>query len=203
VKTIGIVGGLAWPSTVIYYRTINELVASRLGGLHCARLVLAQTDFDQVERYQRAGLAVAADAAAGLDDSPGNTRAEPGWPGPRRPVVAASTASRSSLAAWLTPESSAPVSSSCHGGGAQDSGSQYSCGSSNGSSSCSHSQSSHASRSAAVIGSRSSQAGSPSRPGSPGAGTEGMNHIRSAEGLFFEYDTANSPRSPVLSIHFE
>jgi aspartate racemase len=53
VKTIGIVGGLAWPSTVIYYRTINELVASRLGGLHCARLVLTQTDFDQVERYQR------------------------------------------------------------------------------------------------------------------------------------------------------
>jgi aspartate racemase len=55
VKTIGIVGGLAWPSSVIYYRTINELVAARLGGLHCARLVLAQTDFDQVERYQREG----------------------------------------------------------------------------------------------------------------------------------------------------
>ena len=54
-KTIGIVGGLAWPSTVIYYRTINELVARRLGGLHCARLVLAQTGFDQVERYQREG----------------------------------------------------------------------------------------------------------------------------------------------------
>jgi aspartate racemase len=55
VKTIGIVGGLAWPSTVIYYRTINELVAMRLGGLHCARLVLAQTDFEQVERSQREG----------------------------------------------------------------------------------------------------------------------------------------------------
>ncbi|HEX3191239.1 MAG TPA: amino acid racemase [Streptosporangiaceae bacterium] len=54
-KTIGIVGGLAWPSTVIYYRTINELVATRLGGLHCARLVLAQTDFEQVERSQREG----------------------------------------------------------------------------------------------------------------------------------------------------
>ena len=33
VKTIGIVGGLAWPSSAIYYRTINELVAERLGGL--------------------------------------------------------------------------------------------------------------------------------------------------------------------------
>ena len=54
-KTIGIVGGLAWPSSAIYYRTINELVAGRLGGLHCARLVLAQTDFDQVQRYQHQG----------------------------------------------------------------------------------------------------------------------------------------------------
>jgi len=50
-------------------------------------------------------------------------------------------------------------------GGAQASGSQYSCGSSNGSSSWAHSRSSHASRSAAVIGSRSSQARSSPRPG--------------------------------------
>jgi aspartate racemase len=57
VKTIGIVGGLAWPSTIVYYRTINELVAQRLGGsgLHSARLVLAQTDFDEIEASQRAG----------------------------------------------------------------------------------------------------------------------------------------------------
>ena len=34
--------------------TINEFAARRLGGLHCARLVLAQTDFEEVERYQRA-----------------------------------------------------------------------------------------------------------------------------------------------------
>jgi aspartate racemase len=55
VKTIGIVGGLAWPSTITYYRTINESVARRLGGLHCASLVLAQTDFEQIERCQRQG----------------------------------------------------------------------------------------------------------------------------------------------------
>src|SRR5262245_33278522 len=57
VKTIGIVGGLAWPSTIVYYRTINELVAERLGGsgLHSAHLVLAQTDFDEIEASQRAG----------------------------------------------------------------------------------------------------------------------------------------------------
>ena len=56
-KTIGIVGGLAWPSTIVYYRTINELVAKRLGGsgLHSASLVLAQTDFDEIEASQRAG----------------------------------------------------------------------------------------------------------------------------------------------------
>ena len=54
-KTIGIVGGLAWPSTIVYYRTINELVAQRLGatGIHCAKLVLAQTDFAEIEYHQR------------------------------------------------------------------------------------------------------------------------------------------------------
>ena len=54
-KTIGIVGGVAWPSSIAYYRTINELMAQRMGGLHCADLVLAQTDFEQIERYQREG----------------------------------------------------------------------------------------------------------------------------------------------------
>jgi aspartate racemase len=55
VKTIGIVGGVAWPSSILYYRTINELVARRLGGLHCASLVLAQADFAEIERQQREG----------------------------------------------------------------------------------------------------------------------------------------------------
>jgi aspartate racemase len=56
-KTIGIVGGIAWPSSIVYYRIINERVAHRLGdgGLHSARLVLAQTDFEQIERNQREG----------------------------------------------------------------------------------------------------------------------------------------------------
>ena len=54
-KTIGIVGGIAWPSSVVYYTTINELIAKRLAGngLHCARLVMAQTDFEEIERRQR------------------------------------------------------------------------------------------------------------------------------------------------------
>lgn len=56
-KTIGIVGGVAWPSSLVYYRIINEEVARRMGGngLHCAKLVLAQTDFETIERHQVAG----------------------------------------------------------------------------------------------------------------------------------------------------
>lgn len=54
-KTIGIISGVAWPSSIIYYRKINELIAARLGGngLHSAKLVMAQTDFEEIERYQR------------------------------------------------------------------------------------------------------------------------------------------------------
>lgn len=56
-KTIGIVGGVAWPSSMVYYRLINEEIAKRMGGngLHCAKLVLAQTDFEAIERHQVAG----------------------------------------------------------------------------------------------------------------------------------------------------
>ncbi|WP_349434072.1 amino acid racemase [Pararhizobium sp. A13] len=56
-KTIGIVGGVAWPSSIIYYQTINELIAKRMGGSgrHCAKLVMAQTDFDEVESRQVEG----------------------------------------------------------------------------------------------------------------------------------------------------
>jgi aspartate racemase len=56
-KTIGIIGGLAWPSSIVYYRAINELIGQRMdaGGLHSANLVLAQTDFEEIERHQRLG----------------------------------------------------------------------------------------------------------------------------------------------------
>lgn len=56
-KTIGIVGGLAWPSTITYYEIINEETAKRLGGngRHCAKIVLAQTDFFEVEKNQTEG----------------------------------------------------------------------------------------------------------------------------------------------------
>ncbi|MCC2956123.1 aspartate/glutamate racemase family protein [Massilia sp. IC2-477] len=54
-KTIGLIGGMSWESTVPYYRSINETVRELRGGLHSAKLVLVSVDFDEVERLQRAG----------------------------------------------------------------------------------------------------------------------------------------------------
>ena len=54
-KTIGLIGGMSWESTVPYYRLINQAVAARLGGLHSARLVLYSVDFHDIERLQCAG----------------------------------------------------------------------------------------------------------------------------------------------------
>jgi len=54
-KTLGLIGGMSWESTVPYYRAINETVKARLGGLHSARLVLYSVDFHDVEILQRAG----------------------------------------------------------------------------------------------------------------------------------------------------
>ena len=54
-KTIGIIGGMSWESTMTYYRVINETVKNRLGGFHCAKILLNSVDFDQYERLMRAG----------------------------------------------------------------------------------------------------------------------------------------------------
>jgi aspartate racemase len=54
-KTIGLIGGMSWESTVSYYRSINQTVRALRGGLHSARIVLVSVDFDEVERLQRAG----------------------------------------------------------------------------------------------------------------------------------------------------
>jgi aspartate racemase len=47
-KTIGLIGGTSWTSTIEYYRYINEETARRLGGLHSAKLVLASIDFAEL-----------------------------------------------------------------------------------------------------------------------------------------------------------
>ena len=54
-KTIGLLGGMSWESTVPYYRVINQEVNRRLGRLHSARLVLYSVDFEEIERLQHAG----------------------------------------------------------------------------------------------------------------------------------------------------
>jgi aspartate racemase len=55
VLAIGLIGGMSWESTAIYYRLANELVRERLGGLHSARILMSSLDFAQVEQLQVSG----------------------------------------------------------------------------------------------------------------------------------------------------
>lgn len=54
-KTIGLIGGMSWESTVTYYRLINEYVKSRLGGLHSAKILMYSVDFAEIEECQASG----------------------------------------------------------------------------------------------------------------------------------------------------
>lgn len=54
-KTIGLIGGMSWESTVPYYRQINQGIRERRGGLHSARVVLYSVDFHEIEQWQHAG----------------------------------------------------------------------------------------------------------------------------------------------------
>ena len=54
-RTLGLIGGMSWESSALYYRQINEAVRQRLGGLHSARLLLYSVDFAEIEALQRAG----------------------------------------------------------------------------------------------------------------------------------------------------
>lgn len=51
-KTIGLLGGMSWESTVTYYTRINEIVNQKLGGLHSAKIKLASVDFEEIEKCQ-------------------------------------------------------------------------------------------------------------------------------------------------------
>ena len=48
-KTIGLIGGMSWESTVTYYKIINETVKEKLGGLHSAKCILYSVDFQEIE----------------------------------------------------------------------------------------------------------------------------------------------------------
>jgi len=54
-KTIGLLGGMSWESTELYYRLINEGVKKRLGGLHSAKIALYSVDFHEIEVLQMSG----------------------------------------------------------------------------------------------------------------------------------------------------
>ena len=76
-KRIGLLGGMSWESTELYYRWINEAVKRRLGGLHSAQIAMVSVDFEAIERLQHddrwdeAGAVLASSArqveAAGAD----------------------------------------------------------------------------------------------------------------------------------------
>lgn len=71
-KTIGLLGGMSWESTVDYYRLVNEGVKARLGGLHSARCILSSVEFAEIEACQSAGDwekagQILGDAAVGLE----------------------------------------------------------------------------------------------------------------------------------------
>ena len=54
-KTIGLIGGMSWESTVTYYKIINETVKEKLGGLHSAKCILYSVDFQEIEECQTNG----------------------------------------------------------------------------------------------------------------------------------------------------
>lgn len=54
-KTIGLLGGMSWESTVTYYQIINETVKKKLGGLNSAKILMYSVNFEEIERYQASG----------------------------------------------------------------------------------------------------------------------------------------------------
>ena len=71
-KTIGLIGGMSWESSLLYYRLINQGIKQRLGGLHSASLLMYSVDFAPIEELQHAGdwdatAEILADAARRLE----------------------------------------------------------------------------------------------------------------------------------------
>lgn len=73
-KTVGLIGGMSWESTVTYYQVINTVVKEKLGGFHSAKCILYSVDFDEIENCQSGGEwekagDILADAAVKLENS--------------------------------------------------------------------------------------------------------------------------------------
>ncbi len=54
-KTVGMIGGMSWESSLEYYRIMNQAVKEKLGGFHSVQCILYSVDFDDVEKLQRRG----------------------------------------------------------------------------------------------------------------------------------------------------
>lgn len=54
-RTIGLIGGMSWESTAVYYRRLNEQVRAQLGGLHSADILMRSINFDAIVRLQKQG----------------------------------------------------------------------------------------------------------------------------------------------------
>lgn len=54
-KTIGLIGGMSWESTAVYYRRLNEQVRNLRGGLHSAEIVMRSVDFESIVAMQTSG----------------------------------------------------------------------------------------------------------------------------------------------------
>ena len=52
-RTIGLIGGMSWQSSAVYYRLLNQEIEHRLGGLHSAKTVMTSVDFDRLTALQR------------------------------------------------------------------------------------------------------------------------------------------------------
>ncbi len=73
-KTVGLIGGMSWESTSLYYQLLNQGIRERLGGLHSARILLASVDFQEIEEMQQQGRweeagALLADLGSGLEQA--------------------------------------------------------------------------------------------------------------------------------------
>ncbi|GAB5378686.1 MAG: aspartate/glutamate racemase family protein [Aliiglaciecola sp.] len=73
-RTLGLIGGMSWESTVTYYQRMNQQIKAKLGGLHSAKVVLHSVDFAQIEKLQHQGQwqalgEILAKAAAGLESA--------------------------------------------------------------------------------------------------------------------------------------
>ena len=73
-KTIGLIGGMSWESSIEYYRIINEEVRERLGGLHSAKCIMHSVNFERIHQLQDQGdwaalTDIMAGAAKGLKDA--------------------------------------------------------------------------------------------------------------------------------------